>query len=261
MASEKKTMSSTKNNEMDTVFQDQNGSLSLSQSGQVAMFSAGPKASKVGKSAVIQHIDPMADADLLNISTGFMIPKGAPTDSIMLMDFESAGSNIDTNPGTRIYLRDGQLRVDRSKIGIEESWNASQAEPIRPGAWHGLRVAFDAGVGQKGGIKIYLDGKLVFDETGTTVLTQDVLSSTGITHNGAGIDRVQSGLTANSNDVAATVALRDLKIAVEDRASARQLGTTRIGRKWWSQPRRSMPTGPRTPLPSSSRTRPCPISG
>lgn len=205
----------------DTTTQFQNGELAISETGDAVMFFAGPKQSTLGKAASIHRFDPLANADTLVLSTDFMIPVGSPVDSIMIADFESANASVGTNPGIRISLRDGFIRVDRTKIGEPDIWYAAQSDAIESGQWYDLKVEFNPGVGSGGGIRIFLDGELILDQVGTTVITQDALAGTGVTLTGGSIDRVQVGITANSTNKPASIALRDLSIDIND-ASARE---------------------------------------
>ena len=83
-------------------------------------MAAGPKGKRVGKAGLIHRFAPIGVGSVIDMSARFYFPKGEKTDSIILMDLECAACGLDTNPGLRLYLRNGHLRVDRSKVGIKE---------------------------------------------------------------------------------------------------------------------------------------------
>lgn len=209
-----------------TVAQLQNGAMEVSTSGEVFLHTAGPAGRTLGKSALSTRLEPVAETATIIVEMDFLIPEGAPTTSIMLADFESASTGLGTNPGVRVYLRDGQLRVDRTKIGEEATWYSAQKVPIEAGDWSSLRIELEPGGGTDGAMRIWLDGVLVLDEIGSTVLTQAALDPYGLTLSGGEIDRVQLGLTANSNDTEAQVATRDIVISVDDPANGRNQTVT-----------------------------------
>ncbi|MCH2078433.1 MAG: hypothetical protein MK180_16415 [Rhodobacteraceae bacterium] len=75
-----------------------------------------------------------------------MIHEGSPVDSIIIADFECSCEATGTNPGVRVYLRDGYLWVDRSKIGESERWYAEHETPITAGDWNDIEIRMIPGV-------------------------------------------------------------------------------------------------------------------
>lgn len=184
--------------------QEQDGSVGLrmdpTQPGnQVARMSAGPKGRQVGKAGLIHRFAPVGIGRTVDMSARFFVPEGEMTNSIILMDLECASCGLDTNPGVRLYLRDGRLRVDRSKIGIKEPFYPSVDHQVRPNQWHRIRWTVTLGDGPEGQSIVYLDGREVGRDRGATVLTQRVVSQIANIRVKEQVDRFQIGLTANSN--------------------------------------------------------------
>lgn len=200
-------------NGFEAVGQLQRGALAVSTSGDLMRFSAAPKTSTVGKAALSTRFEAIADGEALTARGAFLIPTGAPVGSVTLMDFESSNASVDTNPGLRVHLSDGEIRVDRSKIGVAEGLIAQGAR-IEPGAWFDLRVEVVQGDDDVGRIDIWLDGALVLSERCATILTEAAAVAHGIDLVGGALDRVQVGITQNSNAVAATLLARDVAVTI-----------------------------------------------
>ena len=150
----------------------------------------------------------------IEMSARVFFPDGTPLDSLILMDLECASCGLDTNPGIRLYLRKGLLRVDRSKIGIKEPFYPETFNALGTGAWHEIAWHVTLGEGQKGRSIVYLDGAEVSDARGTTVLTQAVVSQLADIRVKEQADRFQVGITANSNPRAAVMLLDDVGFCV-----------------------------------------------
>jgi len=145
----------------------------------------------------------------------FFFPPGSALDSLILMDLECASCGIDTNPGIRLYLRDGLLRVDRSKIGAFEPMLPTVAKFITSEGWHNISWEVTLGVGNAGRSVVLIDGVKMLDVQGTTILTQAEIDKVaqGIVVREL-VDRFQVGMTANSNNSEQTLYLDDVKICL-----------------------------------------------
>lgn len=200
----------------------QNGAVHIASDAQALLFQTGAATDgRAGKSAASLAFQPTRDSTTITLEAGIYIPEGAPNDGIVIADFESANASTGTNPGTRIYLSDGYLRVDRSKIGIAETWDSTPLVQIDTGQWHDIRVELTPGAEENGGIRVFVDGLLVLQETGTTILTQDALAGTGHTLSGGQIDRVQMGVTSYLGQDGAMIALRDVSLSIDDATTGR----------------------------------------
>ncbi|WP_052261743.1 heparin lyase I family protein [Leisingera sp. ANG-M1] len=194
----------------ETIIQLQDGRIDISDDGNVTLMRAGSAGSKVGKSTYSTAIDSTDNSGLITAEFDFMIPDGMPTSHIYLADIESASASSGYNPGVRIQVRDGIIRVERGKIGIKELWPADMEE-LETGRWYSLKVELRPGRGDDGEVRLYLDGEKVVDENGQTVDT---------TSSNSWIDRVQVGLTANVNDYDAALAVRNIEISTDEPGTA-----------------------------------------
>jgi hypothetical protein len=135
------------------------------------------------------------------------VPDGAPLNSIHLLDIECASCGEEGNPGIRLYLRHGRLRVDRSKIGVRDAWTNDAAPQLWHGRWHRVELDVTAGFGTAGRVRARLDGVTVLAAEGDTI----VRPSSGAA---PGADRIQIGLTASSNSVPAIAWFDDVAVAI-----------------------------------------------
>ncbi|MEO1140178.1 MAG: hypothetical protein AAFW87_12050 [Pseudomonadota bacterium] len=187
------------------------GAVGISADGNVLHHQVGASSGDVTKSTLNVGLQPVADSGLIAIEMDFFIPAGSPTDQVFLVDVESSSANTGTNPGVRVYLRDGLFRVDRAKIGEDQSWYA-QHEPVTTDQWYTLRVVVVSGGEDTGEMRIYLNDDLVMQENGATRLTQEMLDPYNFNLVGGELDRVQLGLTANNGNTEAAVSTRDIDI-------------------------------------------------
>lgn len=182
----------------------------LDPTNRVATSTAGPKGRKVGKAGFIHRFEWLGKGAELVMGARILIPEGSAADSVILMDLECAECGLDTNPGIRLYLRDGRLRVDRSKIGLRDPFYPTAETRIEPGTWHDLIWRVTIGVDDAGQSQVVLNGQIVGDARGTTVLTQEIVSKLADIKVREGVDRFQVGLTANSNASATSLLLDDV---------------------------------------------------
>ena|GEM_PF-2878361 len=189
----------------------QNGSLDIVQdptnaSNKVLKALAGAKSGgKVGKADLIQRFEPVGPGGTIHMSSWFYFPKGTPRNSVILFDLECASCGLDTNPGLRVYLRDGRLRVDLSKIGIKDALLPSTDHQVPSERWFKLGWTVKLGVEGAGQTQITLDDKVVLAADSTTMPSTSIarkLLGHDITE---AVDRIQIGLTANSNNKPALI--------------------------------------------------------
>lgn len=176
------------------VRQEQNGAVDTiaapGRAGRVLRARAEAKRATVTKAALIARTAPIAVGRRVRVRFDLQVPAGYPLNSLQLVDLECATCGEGGNPGIRLYLRRGRLRIDRSKIGIARAWMDDAAPTLSPGRWH--HVDMEVGIGPQGSARVRLDGRTVLTGEGATLLP-------GADH----IDRVQIGITANSNPVSA----------------------------------------------------------
>ncbi|MEW2912757.1 hypothetical protein [Leisingera sp. JC11] len=179
---------------------------------QVARLTAGPKQKgKVGKADYVHRFAPLKAGSVILMQARFYFPPGTPLNSLILMDLECASCGLDTNPGVRLYLRRGMLRVDRSKIGIKQAFLPTAPRMVAAGVWHELSWQVTLGAGEHGRSVVMLDGEQVVDARGTTLLTQEIVSQHMDITVQEQADRFQVGLTANSNPETVEMLLDDVR--------------------------------------------------
>jgi hypothetical protein len=181
--------------------------VNLRGKGRVLRARTGPRLTQVPKAALVARPAKIAPGSRLEVALDVMIPSGTPLNSIHLIDVECATCGADGNPGIRVYLRDGRLRIDRAKIGEADAWTNENAPKLSAGAWHRIRAVVTPGRGRQGRAQVFLDGAVVLDATGSTIGQPGRGSS-------AGADRVQIGVTANSNPRAVTAYFDNVEIRV-----------------------------------------------
>ena len=161
---------------------------------------------RVGKAAAILPFGRLAGrGTTVTARAEVFIPGGAPIDSIHMMDLECKTCGVSGNPGLRLYLRDGRLRIDRAKIGERYAWVNDTAPRLPVDRWVTLEWTLGLSDQPDGWARVTLDGVPVLQATGRTVPRGPL---------GHGIDRLQIGVTANSNPTAATVQFRRIGLAL-----------------------------------------------
>lgn len=164
----------------------------------------GPRAGRVPKAGLVARPVKARSGDRVRVAFDLMVPEGAPLNSVHLVDVECASCGVGGNPGIRLYLRNARLRIDRSKIGVRHAWTADDAPQLRHGAWH--RIELDVLLGEEGSAAVRLDGRGVLEGKGATILSGGSGDS--------GADRIQIGITASSNPVAAVAYLDNISLDI-----------------------------------------------
>jgi hypothetical protein len=174
------------------------------RSGLALRATAAAKTDRVTKADLVARVPPMVPGDTLTVAFDLYLPAATPANSIQLLDIECATCAEGGNPGIRLYLRDGRLRIDRSKIGIAHAWARDDAATLAPDRWHRIVLTARIGTGDDGGTRVTLDGAEVLAARGATVLPLA----------GSHADRIQIGVTANSNAVPVTLYVDNIRAAL-----------------------------------------------
>lgn len=162
---------------------------------------AGGKTARVTKAALVARTVPMTIGETARVGFDLYVPAGTAPNSLQLVDLECATCGEGGNPGIRLYLRRGRLRIDRSKIGVEHAWTDDTAPQLANDRWY--RVGLEVRLGAvDGAARVTLDGRTVLTGRGDTLLP-------GSDH----ADRVQIGITANSNPTPATLYLDNVAVS------------------------------------------------
>jgi len=171
----------------------------------LALFAhAEPKADGVAKADVVARLRPVGPGRRISVAFDLRIPAGTPLDSLQLVDLECATCGEGGNPGIRLYLRRGRLRVDRSKIGIAHAWTRDDAPTLANDRWHHIEWQVGVAADDRGATCVSLDGREVLAARGATAAALPRVA----------IDRVQIGITANSNAVPATAWFDNVRVDV-----------------------------------------------
>lgn len=169
--------------------------------GHALQADAGPKqGDRVAKADVVARIAPVPRGGTIRVAFDLRIPAGFPRDSLQIVDLECATCGEGGNPGIRLYLRRGRLRIDRSKLGIAHAWADDDAPVLAADRWYRVRWDLTASDRDTGSARVTLDGRPVLTATGVTARTH--------------IDRVQIGITANSNPFPARVLIDNVAIGI-----------------------------------------------
>ncbi len=179
--------------------QEQRGTVSCEDG--TLTFEAGPKTSTVGKAAIIVPFPP-AGHGTLQVSAEVYLPADSAANSLILMDAECKDCGLPGNPGLRLYLRRGALRVDRKKIGERHAWVAEDPLRLVPGEWSTVTWELVLGGEAEGHSRVTLNGETVLENAGRTLPEGDAMA----------VDRVQVGLTANSNPDIQRLRMRNIRI-------------------------------------------------
>lgn len=169
--------------------------------------------SRVGKAYITKDTIAMTRGDTVEVSTKVRIPKpGSGADSIYLLDLECRDCGYDDKPGIRVLVdKSGNLRVNRSKLGISQEFRAVAKVPYdRPFV---LSLIMTLGQ-EEGTTQVFIDGTLVIDANGTNMPLAAVVAKYGVHLTGERFDYVQIGVTANSGLAARTAVFDDFRLDV-----------------------------------------------
>ena len=174
------------------------------RAGLALLAQAEPKADGVSKADVVARLRPVGAGHRISIAFDLRVPAGTPLNSLQLVDLECATCGEGGNPGIRLYLRRGRLRVDRSKIGVEHAWTRDDAPTLANDRWHHIVWQVRVSAGGDGESRVLLDGQEVLAARGATAADLPRVA----------VDRVQIGITANSNPVPATAWFDNVRVVV-----------------------------------------------
>lgn len=173
--------------------------------GHAMLATTGPKrGGTVAKADLVARPAMMPAGTHLTVAFDIRIPTGSPRNSLQLVDIECATCGERGNPGVRLYLRHGRLRVDRAKIGIKHAWTRDDAPALTPDRWHRISWQLRLDAGDRGTSRVLLDGREVLSSTGATLAPLPRI----------GADRIQIGITANSNPIPARAWFDDIVVAI-----------------------------------------------
>lgn len=173
---------------------------------QSCRFIAGPKSGETVGKAHLTFNTPALVPEGKTIRTGFHLylssGSQAPWDGQKIFDLEN--NTIINNPGIRLAIYDtgGNRGVtfERFKLGLPTFIPQVIAQGLTLNTWHYVTTSVTLGDDTTGRVQVWLNGALVLDATGMTIMTQAYWDSLGggstIT---PGATSLQFGATANSD--------------------------------------------------------------
>lgn len=170
--------------------------------------------STVGKADLIKKYEPIAVGSVINIEADFYFPAGSAMDKIHLMDIECDSCGVDNTPGVRLYVRNGELEIDRGKIGYNGDFTNGGPLTLTTDTWYTIGVGMIVGEGNAGPTVVEVNGQTLFDEAGTNIISQSVLDQYGLTLAAQHIDSIQVGLTANANSTDETLYFDNVSLEI-----------------------------------------------
>lgn len=186
--------------------QQENGSVAAisapGRRGLALQATAAAKTDRVTKADIVARTAPMVEGTIVTIAFDLYVPRATPLNSIQLVDLECATCDEGGNPGIRLYLRRGRLRIDRSKIGIKDAWVRDDAPQLAANRWQ--RIVWTVRIGaDDGAARVTLDGREVLSARGATIMPLSTRHA----------DRIQIGVTANSNAVPVTLYIDNVAVS------------------------------------------------
>jgi hypothetical protein len=181
--------------------------------GRVARLGAGEMiADQVGKASIIYEFpQPLREGDLLDIAAAFKLPplRGG---RISLIDLECKYCGIETQPGFRLFMNEERaFYLERGKIGYGESFFQDRP-PLAPvDTWFHIRwqTLFGRDEGES---RLWLDGALIAFARGANFPDFRVAQRLGAPLTAEQLDRVEIGITANSQPEPVVIYMDDIEI-------------------------------------------------
>ncbi len=190
------------------------GELENEARGRVARVTAGAKVGdEVGKACLVHEFPrPFGVGDTLDIAASFNIP-ALSGGRISLIDIECKYCGVPTQPGIRLFVDPGRdLFLERGKLGLAQSF-IQQRRPLVPvDRWFDVHWRVLFGKGEDGECHVWIDGKNVLSARGANFPDQQVADRFGITLTAMQYDRVQVGLTANSQPREVSIMMDDIEL-------------------------------------------------
>lgn len=192
------------------------GGVAADPRGGVAFFHAGENiGGEVGKACLVHPFPtPLLTGDRLEIALSLYLPD-LVQGRISLIDIECKNCGVPAQPGIRLFVDiDRRIYLERGKLGHQSSfWQYRQ--PFAPvDEWFDLRWATRFGVGDEGTCAVWIDDRLILEAAGANFPDQAIAERFDIDLAAEQYDRVQIGITANSQPRPTSIRLDDVSIAV-----------------------------------------------
>ncbi len=184
--------------------------------GYVVSATAEGARERVGKAYLTKDMRPVFRGDRIEASMLLYVPYQTPSDgSVYLLDIECRDCGYEEKPGLRVLVdKNGMLRVNRSKLGLQEDFFAISDDRIPFNRAFTLTVILELGGDGDGRTLVYVDQELVIDSVGVNMPLNSVTEPLGVALTAERFDYVQFGVTANSRPDSINLSFDDAEIHV-----------------------------------------------
>jgi len=172
---------------------------------------AAAKGRRVGKAYLTKNIPAVTRGQIVEARATYLIQEAPSNGSLYLMDFECRNCGPRTKAGIRVMLRNGQIRVNRSKLGLSDDFVSRPLAELRTGEPFTLTVRLKLGA-EEGGTMVLVNDKPVLDRRGVNMPLKKFARQLNVELKQEQIDYVQLGITANSGPSTARVLVSDVAI-------------------------------------------------
>lgn len=171
------------------------------------------KSNRVGKAFVTKNFPAVKAGDIIEAKARYFIERVPQDGSLYLMDIECRSCGPQWQPGIRVHVRQGQLRVNRSKLRLKKDFVASNTTSIPTGK--GFELSMRLRLGEEAGeTVIAIDGRPVIEERGVNMPLEHIFATQNLELAEEHLDYVQFGVTANSGSSEAEVLFSDAEVKI-----------------------------------------------
>lgn len=193
------------------------GAVINSPRGRVAWVKAGRReGEEVGKACIVHEFPiPLRAGDRLEVAASFVLP-ALSGGRISVMDVECKYCGHSFQPGIRLFLDiDRTFYVERGKLG-----HSGAVRQVRPphaplDAWCAVRWRIVLGQADDGAVDLWIDNTKVLSANGATMPDRNVARRHGLSLDAEQLDRIQVGLTANSQPHDTELLMDDIELVVD----------------------------------------------
>jgi hypothetical protein len=192
------------------------GEIAVLPRGRVLRLEAGAKrGDEVGKACIVHEFPrTLGLGDVLEVAASFRIPE-IRGGRISLIDIECKYCGVPVQPGIRLFVNpDRSVYLERAKLGLESSFPQTSGPRVPRDEWFDVRWRTVFGQGRDGRVSLWIDGEPVIDTAGANFPDSRVARRFGVSLTAEQYDRVQMGLTANSQPQPATLEMDDIAIMI-----------------------------------------------
>lgn len=185
--------------------------------GRVAHLEVGPKErDEVAKASIIHEFPrPMRVGDVLEVAASFRLPE-IRGGRVSLIDIECKYCGLATQAGIRLFVNpDRTIFLERAKLGMRSSFPQKARLRLPVDEWFDVRWRTRFGQGDDGQCRVWIDETLVIEASGPNFPDRTVASLHGIDLIAEQYDRVEIGLTANSQPRPMTLEMDDIEFLLD----------------------------------------------